>query len=313
MGRILLAAAAGFCVLIIFYLIGKLLGSTDTVIRRRLKKLENMGYSSDRREEKEIKKKKKSGLGLFKVSDKLKQELKKAGLTIRAEEFILLWILAVGGPAFIVYMFKKELIAAVFVGIVGFIIPIILVSILKKRRLETFGKQLGDALGSIAGCIRSGLSFRQSMERVTKDMPNPINEEFQITIKEIEYGASLNVALTEMAKRMENEDLALINSALKVQQKVGGNMAEIIDNVAATIKERIILKQVIKTLTSQGKASGAVVGILPVFLFFVLTLINPEYIGDFVGSFLGKALILFGVIWEGIGLLVIRKMINIHI
>ena len=181
----------------------------------------------------------------------------------------------------------------------------------RRKRIAKFNNQLNDALLIIGNSLRSGFTFRHSLSRVAEDLPDPISEELRRVIREVNYGASINDSLGQLAKKMESKELEIINSAVIIQQRSGGNLAEIIDKVSETISERIKMKNKIKALTAQGRMSGIVIGAIPVFLAFMLYLINPGYMLTFFDSTAGIIILIFSFIWEVIGFIIINKMVDV--
>ena len=166
---------------------------------------------------------------------------------------------------------------------------------------------------TVGNCLRSGFSIGQSIERVSTDMPDPIGMEFRMAVMEMNYGESLENALTAVAVRMENKDLELVTTAIRIQQRAGGNLSEIIDNVSETIKDRIRIRKKLRTLTAQGRVSGMVLGGLPIVSLAAITIMNPEYTSAFYTTSFGVKALLLAAAMEAAGFLVINKIVNIQI
>jgi tight adherence protein B len=177
--------------------------------------------------------------------------------------------------------------------------------------MSLFDKQLIDALAIIGNCLRAGFSFNQAIESIAQEMPDPIAKEFAKTIREIRLGFPMEKALINMMERLDNNDLELIVSAVLIQRQVGGNLSEILDTIANTIKDRLKIKGEIKVLTATGRTSGMVVGMLPVFLMGVLMVINPGYVSMFFNSNIGIAMLIFAAIMETTGFLIVKKIVNV--
>ena len=211
-----------------------------------------------------------------------------------------------------VYVTGSALIAAACLA-VGAAIPTLVVKATRKKRLNQFSVQLGDTLMTVGNCLRSGFSIGQSIERVSTDMPDPIGMEFRMAVMEMNYGESLENALTAVAVRMENKDLELVTTAIRIQQRAGGNLSEIIDNVSETIKDRIRIRKNLRTLTAQGRVSGMVLGGLPIVSLAAITIMNPEYTSAFYTTSFGVKALLLAAAMEAAGFLVINKIVNIQI
>lgn len=245
------------------------------------------------------------------ASEKLKMDLQSAGILMKPEEFIIGWFGLALLPMLLVAIISDNWMLSFVVAIIGAIIPPVIVARAKNKRIELFSKQLGEALPVVGNSLRSGFTFQQSMENVHENMPDPIAYEFGKTIREMHYGMPFEEALTRLGRRMKNKDLDLMISAVIIQGKVGGNLAELIDIIGETIKDRVKIKRDIKTMTSAGKLSGLILGLLPVVLAIALTIMNPEYLSGFFTSTLGMVMIAVAVIMETIGCVVILKMTDI--
>ncbi|RGY97918.1 type II secretion system F family protein [Clostridium sp. AM58-1XD] len=282
-------------------------------LEKALDAIQAMGKKGETGKREAQKKKKKKKIIGFDVSEKLREELESSGIKMSGQEYLLLWGGLITFPSMMVYFLTGRIGMVLPLLAVCVVLPPVIVKMLRKKRLEKFSGQLGDALMTVSNCLRSGFSFRQAIDRVSTDMPNPIAEEFKTALQEVSYGASMESALGGIARRMENSDMEMINSAIIVQQQVGGNLSEVIDNISDTIKDRIRIRQSLKTLTAQGRMSGLILGLLPVFALVFLTFINPEYMSTFYTTDFGKMLLIVSFLMECTGFLVIRKIVNIKI
>ena len=248
-----------------------------------------------------------NGKALKKIAD----DLSLAAIPLRAEEFIMIWGLSALAPAGLVALFNFNIFVCTALVAAGVALPPFLLRNAWKKRMTLFDKQLGDALVIIGNCLRAGFSFNQSIESISVEMPDPIAKEFAKTIREIKLGFAMEKALNNMVERLKNNDLELIVSAVLIQRQVGGNLSEILDNIADTIKQRLKLKGEIKVLTATGRTSGMIVGMLPIFLMGVLMLINPGYVSMFFNSGIGIAMLAFGGVLEFIGFMLVKKIVDI--
>ncbi|MGB5824458.1 MAG: type II secretion system F family protein [Proteocatella sp.] len=294
------------------YMILYILKGDRIEISKRLDKF----ISKSKDENLKIGDKKNKGLRLWKgtrsfASDKLKMDLQSAGILMKPEEFIIGWFALALLPMALTLMIADNLMLSLAVAVIGAIIPPIIVIRAKDKRLELFSKQLGEALPIIGNSLRSGFTFQQSMENVYNNMPDPLAYEFGKTIREMRYGIPFEEAIGRLGKRMSNKDLNLLISAVIIQGKVGGNLAEIIDIIGETIKDRVKIKRDIKTMTSAGKLSGLILGLLPVVLAVALSIMNPGYLSGFFTSSLGMIMLAVAAVMETIGFIVILKMTDI--
>jgi len=241
----------------------------------------------------------------------LSNELSMAGIPLRADEFLIIWLLLTVIPAGMIFVVVKEVIVSLAVAICGAVLPMVFVKYGKSKRLGMLDKQLVDALIIIGNCLRSGLTFQQAMASIARDMPEPISKEFDKVLRETKFGVTFEKALTNMMDRLNNKDVMLLVSAVLIQRQVGGNLSEILDNIAGTIKERVGIKEEVKVLTSTGRASGTVIGVLPIAAFLILMLINPKYIETFFHTSIGTTMLIVGAVMEAIGFAVVSKIVNV--
>ncbi len=216
-----------------------------------------------------------SGQNFF---DPIKGRIAKADVKLRVSEYIILVFLsAIGVSAVAYWFFNGNIIMAIIGFIFGLRLPGIYVNTAASRRMQAFDSQLGDTLNMWVNALRSGYSVLQSMEAIATEMPAPISKEFERVVQEVRLGLNMNQALSNMYRRVPSEDLDLVITAVNIQREVGGNLAEILDIISFTIRERVRIKGEIRTLTAQGRISGTVISLLPIGLGLILYAINPEY------------------------------------
>ncbi|WP_243124020.1 type II secretion system F family protein [Pelotomaculum schinkii] len=246
-----------------------------------------------------------------KLTSKFESELTKADIPLKGEEFMgLMLILPIAGT-FLVTLATRNMVAGLIAAALGVYLPQFFLRRAKTKRLNKFNAQIGDALVIMANSMRSGFSFLQAMDMVRKELPPPISKDFGAALQEMNWGAPTDEALLNMAARLNSEDLELVITAVMIQRQVGGNLAEVLDTIASTIRERVKIKGEIKTLTAQGRISGLIIGLLPVFLTVVIYLISPEYIAVLFNNKTGLLLVFVAVLSQVIGLSIISKIVNI--
>lgn len=282
-------------------------------LEKTLDTIQVMGQKGETGKRAAQKKKKKKKITGFDISEKLREELESSGIKMSGQEYLILCGGLISFPPIMAYFLTGKISIVLLVLAVCAVLPPVVVKMQRKKRLDKFSGQLGDALMTVSNCLRSGFSFRQAIGRVSTDMPDPIAEEFKTALQEVSYGASMESALGGIARRMENSDMEMLNSALMVQQQVGGNLSEVIDNISDTIKDRIRIRRSLKTLTAQGRMSGLILGLLPVVALVFLTMMNPEYMETFYTTDFGRLLLLVSFLMECTGFFVIRKIVNIKI
>ena len=172
-------------------------------------------------------------------------------------------------------------ILAVVGALVGFFIPPIYVGRAKKGRLKAFDNQLSDMLNLVVNGLRAGFSTLQALEAVSHEMPSPISDEFRRVVQEMQLGITMEEAMDHLMRRIHSDDLDLVITAINVQREVGGNLAEILDVISFTIRERVRIKGEIASLTAQGRATAWVISALPIALVGLLFAVNKPYIMQF--------------------------------
>lgn len=209
----------------------------------------------------------------------ISQNLAQADIKLKPGEYAALIVIAMFGVGFLTWFFGGQNIVSAMIGaIVGFFLPRMYVNRQKVKRLETFGSQLPDMLSLTVNGLRAGFSTAQALEAVSREMPTPLSTEFRRVVQEMQLGISMEDALENIIRRIPSEDLDLIVTAINVQREVGGNLAEILDTIAHTIRERIRIKGEIRVLTAQVMYSGRFLAILPLILTSIIWLGNREYV-----------------------------------
>jgi tight adherence protein B len=234
-----------------------------------------------------------------------------SGVKLKATEFLCSWVLFTILPMLLVFLLLKNVIPVLGIGIICFSIPPFLVKRSRSKRQEEFNKQLGESLVIMRNCVKSGFSFQQAMESIATEMQPPISTEFTKTLREVRFGLSLEDALNHMVDRVKNKDLDLLVSAVLTSSQVGGNLSDILEVIAETVKDRLKIKAEVRVLTSSGRISGIIIGLLPVIIIVVLMLLNPDYFQSFFETQIGKIMLIISVVLEVVGFAVINKVVDI--
>ena len=245
------------------------------------------------------------------ISTKLEDSLIMSGVKLSAKEYLIAWFAATFIPILLFTLMEKDTVAIIAAGIIGFVIPPILVQRSKSKKQIVFNKQLGEALIIMSNCIKTGYSFQQAMESVANEMQPPISTEFTWVIREINFGVPFEDAMMRMSERVENSDLKILVSAVLTSSQVGGNLSEILDTISETIKDRIKLREEIRILSAQGRVSGIIIGILPIVIMLILMVFNPNYINDFISTQGGRMLIIIGIVMETLGFFVVSRIVDV--
>jgi tight adherence protein B len=239
--------------------------------------------------------------------------LAQADLKLTVGEFVALTTIVVVGAGVLSYLWRRDVIITAFAGVAAFFAPRIYVSLRRGQRLKAFNGQLGDTINLMVNSIRAGYSILQAMKAVSEEMDPPISEEFGRVFQEVQLGIPLDEALAHMLRRVPSEDLDMMITAINVQREVGGNLAEVLDAISFTIRERIRIKGEIQALTAQSRASGYLVASVPIILTVVIYLINPGFMGLLFEHTCGHIMIVVGVVGIISGFVAIRKIVDIDI
>lgn len=188
-----------------------------------------------------------------------------------------------------------------------------LARIARRRRQQGIEGQIIDALTLISSSLKAGYSFLQAIEMASREVPPPLGEEFERCMHEMSLGATVEDSLQEMSNRVGLSDLDMVFTAVIIQRQVGGNLAEVLDTIAHTIRERIRIRGEIRTLTAQGRISGWIVGSLPLAILGFISVVNPSYMKPLFQHPLGIFFICIGITGQVIGVLLIKKIINIEV
>jgi tight adherence protein B len=217
--------------------------------------------------------------------DKLAKELARADLKLKPGEFIAVIIIAAFGVGLVLWFFAGQNIIVGLIGaIIGSFLPNMYMKSQQGKRLQKFDEQLPDMLNLMVNGLRAGFSTMQAMEAVSRELPPPICDEFRRVVQEMQLGITMEVALENLLRRIPSDDLDLCITAINVQREVGGNLAEILDTISYTIRERVRIKGEIRVLTSQVMYSGRFLSLLPLIVIGVLYLLNREYMMEFFKS-----------------------------
>ncbi len=247
---------------------------------------------------------------------KWRQQLSRADLKLTVSEYAALHVVSMFGFFALGYfvLFGQQIVMAIVSGFVGFFAPRIYVARITSSRLIRFENQLPDTLGLWVNALRSGYSVLQSMEAIARDAPEPTATEFKRVVQEVQLGIDNEDALEHLLNRVESEDLDLVITAVNIQREVGGNLAEILDVISHTIRERIKLKGEIRVLTAQGRITGYLISGLPIILALFLYTINPGYMGNlFENRICGWPMLGLGLALIGIGFAIVQKIVDIDI
>jgi tight adherence protein B len=256
----------------------------------------------------------------------LAREIARADLKIKVSEYLAIWAGAIVGLPLLFIVLSLGLpalrspIALLVAAFIGFNLPRFWLGRRKSGRLNAFNKSLPDTITLLANALRAGSSFLQAIELVVRESRPPISTEFGRVIREVNLGLPFEQALENMVRRVRSDDLELMATAISIQHTVGGNLAEILDSIAYTIRERVRIKGEIKSLTAQQRLSGYVVGFLPIGLAGFLFVAAPNFMApmfanppEVLGLPAGVVILLVGGFMMFLGFMFIRKIVDIEV
>ena len=245
------------------------------------------------------------------ILQRIETKLEQANLPVRSNEVFFLYLVAIV-VAFFLGLIGNLLIAIILAVVVG-VAPWGVLNFLAEKRTTTFTSQLPDMLQLLATTLRSGFSILQGLETVSRQLPDPIGEEMRHVVAESRLGRPLIQALDDVAKKVHSDDFDWVVQAIAIQREVGGNLAELLDIVAATMQERERLRREVRTLTAEGRIGAIIISILPVAIGLFVYAVNPSYISPLWHSLSGK-IALFGSIGLAVaGIFWLRDIVQIEI
>jgi len=242
----------------------------------------------------------------------LATQLAQANMKWTVGEFLALSGLLIISLSLIFYVLNRPVLIVVAVP-VGFFVPRIFVGMRKNARLKSFNDQLGDALNLIVNSLRAGYSTMQAMEVISKEMPPPIAEEFGRVVLELQLGVPFDTAMQNLLRRVPSPDMDLVVTAMNVQREVGGNLAEVLDSISFTIRERVRIKGEIKVMTSQGRITGYLITFIPFGLGAFIYFVNPDFMGLLFSDPCGWIMLGISVFLIALGYFSITKIVSIEV
>ena len=243
---------------------------------------------------------------------RLDQMIKQADLQLTVSRLLAFSLVAGILAALAAYTVLNALVALALFGIAA-ALPILNVAWKRSRRLRKFNSQLPDTLDLLSRSLGVGHAFSEALHQVGTEMPDPIATEFRITFEEQKLGLTTKVALDRLTQRVPIADLRLCVIVMHIQRETGGNLAEILERVAQTIRDRFRLMEDFRTMTTSARGSAWILCGLPFALVFVLTVLNPEYMKVLVDDPRGHYVIAVAIVLQIMGMLVIKKILNIKV
>jgi tight adherence protein B len=246
--------------------------------------------------------------------DNLALKLDAAGLPLRPAEWVLVHMAAaIGGGLLFLLIFSFNLIPALIGLALGVLLPFAFLSVKADRRRSKFLTQLPNTLQLMAGSMSAGYSLPQAVDTVVREGIDPISTEFNRALVESRLGVPVEDALDEVADRMQSRDFLWVVMAIRIQRQVGGNLAELLTTVAATLREREQLRRQVQVLSAEGRLSAWILGLLPVLFGLYLVITNPDYLSPLITDILGWIMLGVGAVLMLVGTLWMRKIVNVEV
>jgi tight adherence protein B len=252
-------------------------------------------------------------LSKFRFSQKLQRLIDQAGLPMRAGALVL-GMLSLAGVMFLLAqnLLHNQLLTLV-AAFVGGILPYLYVRRRRRKRKEEIDALLPEAVDLITNALKSGFSLETALRMAAREIPDPLGIELGIAFEEQNLGVSLTDAFSNLGDRVQSEDLSLFITALLIHKKTGGNLAEVLEKIGNTIRERFRLEREVKIFTAQGRLSGFILVLLPLVVAIAIWVFNPEYLKILWMEKVGKYLVGIAVIMQLLGIWVINRIVNIRI
>jgi len=247
------------------------------------------------------------------VARNIESMMQKAGLTMNVSTFALITLVSFASVWLLARTFLHHNLLALFLGSLGAVAPYIVVLVKMNRRMALFSEQFPDAIDMITNALRAGFAMNGAIQMVAEESPEPVGTEFKILYEEQKLGLDLKQALLNFGNRMNNTDVPIFVTAVLIQRDTGGNLAEVLENIAYVIRDRYRILGEVRTFTTQGRMSGIILGLLPVIMAGVLSILSPGYLEHMTEDQLGSVLISVAVALQIIGFFWIRKVVNIKI
>lgn len=248
------------------------------------------------------------------IDAKIANRLEGAGMALKSSEWILLHAgIAVLGAIVGVLLLSASPMIGIILMVAGFLGPWIYLGLRRSKRLKAFNAQLADTLQLMSGSLSAGLSLAQSLDTVVREGTDPMASEFKRVIAETRLGVELEDALDGITQRMDSKDFGWVVMAIKIQREVGGNLAELLLTVAATLREREYLRRHVRALSAEGRLSAYVLGGLPPVFLLYLTVTKPDYVSVMYTEPIGWVMLVGMVVFEVVGFVWMLKVAKVDV
>jgi len=242
----------------------------------------------------------------------LAEKLSRADIAMTTSEFGLL-VIVLGLAGFLVGWWRVGLPFGLVIGLVLGYAPFLYLGSRIHKREITFTNQLPDVLDLMVGSLRAGYGLQQAIGTLVEQLPPPASDEFRRVARAIELGVPITRALNGLTERITTQDVQLVVTAITVQHEMGGNLAETLETIGYTVRDRLRMLREIRSLTAQQRLTGYIIGLIPIFLAVLITMMNPEYMAPLWQPGMMRAVPIVALIMEGIGFMAIKKIVDIEV
>lgn len=243
----------------------------------------------------------------------LPELFEQAGMKTDVGRWLLLVGVIGGSVTVLTWMLNVSILIVLLVAACSFGAPYMYVLIKRKQRLAAFEEGFAQSLEILSRSLRAGHPLAMGLQMVSSEMPEPLNSEFGRVFYEQQMGLPLEDSLRRMAKRVPLLDLRFFVLTVLIHRQTGGDLAEVLDNLSHVIRERFKVLGQVAALTAEGRLSGWVLSVLPIAVFFLISVINPSYLDTLMESDIGRKMLYFAIFLQVVGMLVIRKIVRIQV
>ena len=239
--------------------------------------------------------------------------LERAGIPLRVGEYMTIRFALAFILLLVTFMLTRNVLIALPMAPIGYFLPRWYVGSRRRQRQAKINGQLEEMLNLVSNSLKSGYGLMQSFEYASRQLGPPLADELKRMLQEANLGAGAEAAIEALAERIASADMEMVVTAITIQKSVGGNLAQTLDNVAYTMRERDRIRGEISTLTSQQRMTGFIIGGLPIFVGGIMFAINPDYMLPLFTDTVGKVLLLMAVGMEALGIVLIRSLLSFEV
>jgi tight adherence protein B len=247
------------------------------------------------------------------LEGELERKLQAGAIALRPGEWFLIHTVATVAGGLLMFVLTTRLLPLLIGLVIGFLIPLAYLSRKERKRRDQFIEQLPDTLTLLASSLSAGHSFPQAVDAVVRNGQKPVADEFGRALNQSRVGVPIEDTLDEVAERMKCEDLSWVVMAVRINREVGGNLSEVLNNVANTLRERMYLKRQVKALSADGRLSTYVLTALPIVLALFLLVRNPTYIEPLFSTVVGIAMLAGGTLLLIVGWIWMKKLSTVEV